>query len=362
MTGFIHQPIIAFVASILFILILRPVAKQFGLTDSPDTSKTHQGEMPLVGGIAIFLAVALAVFTSAVFSGGLLPDRYTLSFLAGALLLVVVGVWDDWVGLSPLIRFVVQVCAACIMVYGGSLLLTDLGHLLSADKIFSLGDLSVPFTIFVVVGMINAINMTDGLDGLSGNITLVSLAGLGIANSFWGNQDHLQLLNIISAAVAGFLVFNQRSFWRNSAWVFLGDAGSMMLGFALIWNAIDIARVYPEVISPAAALWFLAVPVFDTVTMMIRRISAGRSPFQADTEHLHHLLVRAGFTVGETIGVMCVLQATCCLVGLLVTSFSVTDSLIVLGFVCTGVLYLFLLNSAWKKGSLFGRPLAGLSL
>jgi UDP-GlcNAc:undecaprenyl-phosphate GlcNAc-1-phosphate transferase len=348
MLGFI-QPAVAFVATIILILLLRPVAMQVGLTDCPDTRKTHQGEMPLVGGIAIFLAVILAVGLKMLLSGGVLPDRYVLSFLGGSFLLVVVGVWDDWVGLSPLVRFIIQVCAACTMVYGGGIFLNDLGYLGASDEIYSLGDLSVPFTVFVVVGMINAINMTDGLDGLSGNMTLVSLAGLGIANSFWGNHDHLQLLNTISAAVAGFLVLNQRSFWRNTAWVFLGDAGSMMLGFALIWNAIDIARLYPQIISPAATLWFLAVPIFDTVTMMIRRISDGRSPFQADSEHLHHLLVRSGMTVGETIGTMCVLQALGCGVGLLVTYFGVPDTWVALGFLLTGIVYLLLMKSAWKK-------------
>ena len=83
-----------------------------------------------------------------------------------------------------------------------------------------LGALAIPFTIFVTVGMINAINMTDGLDGLSGNMTLVSLAGLGIANSLWGSSIYLEMLNVVSAGIVGFLVFNQRSFWLNKAWFF----------------------------------------------------------------------------------------------------------------------------------------------
>ncbi|MGI9291127.1 MAG: MraY family glycosyltransferase [Gammaproteobacteria bacterium] len=339
-------------------MLLRPVASRLGLTDLPDTRKSHQGEMPLVGGIAIYLAIILAILLHFLLFGQSAQNDQILSFLGGALLLVIVGAWDDWVGLSPLIRFLAQIFAAFIMVYGGGIFLSDLGHLIYNNQIFSLGDLSVPFTVFVVVGMINAINMTDGLDGLSGNMTLVSLAGLGVANSLWGNQGHLILLNTVSAAVAGFLVVNQRSFWRNTAWVFLGDAGSMMLGFALAWNAIDIASAFPEILSPAAVLWFLAIPIFDTVTMMIRRISEGRSPFQADAEHLHHLFVRAGFTVGETIGLMCLMQVFGCIIGLLVTYYQVPEFWVAAGFVLTGLFYLKMMNSAWKKGRLFGWALS----
>ncbi len=344
------QPAIAFIATIILILLLRPLAVKLGFTDAPTERKLHQGDVPLVGGIAIFLALGIAIFSV----GGLFNGTF-LAFFSAAFLLVFVGVWDDWRGLSPLIRFAAQMCAGLIMVYGAGIVLTDLGSLTPSGKIVYLGAMAVPFTVFVTVGMINAINMCDGLDGLSGNMTLVLLAGLGFANSIWGSAIHLQLLNIVSAAIAGFLVFNQRMFWRNKAWVFLGDAGSMMLGFALAWNAIEITLGSPQIISPAAALWFLAIPIYDTVTLMVRRIAHGRSPFQADSEHLHHLLVRTGFTVGETIGIICLLAALGCGVGMLVTYLGLADFVVALLFVAVGFIYLWQIHSAWRTGKFFGR-------
>jgi len=344
------QPAIAFIATIILILLLRPLAVKLGFTDAPTERKLHQGDVPLVGGIAIFLALGIAIF-----SVGVLFNVTLLAFFSAAFLLVFVGVWDDWRGLSPLIRFAAQMCAGLIMVYGAGIVLTDLGSLTPSGKIVYLGAMAVPFTVFVTVGMINAINMCDGLDGLSGNMTLVLLAGLGFANSLWGNAIHLQLLNIVSAAIAGFLIFNQRMFWRNKAWVFLGDAGSMMLGFALAWNVIEITLGFPQIISPAAALWFLALPIYDTVTLMVRRIAHGRSPFQADSEHLHHLLVRTGFTVGETIGIICLLAALGCGVGMLVTYLGVADFIVALIFVAVGFIYMWRIQSAWRTGKFFGR-------
>lgn len=357
MNGFI-QPAIAFAATIVLIIALRPLAFRYGLTDRPDERKVHKGEMPLIGGIAIYFAILCAVALPEFLFDDYQHSRETLAFFAGATLLMSVGVWDDWLGLSPLLRFLVQIGAGLIMVYGGGIMLVDLGALGLDGSQVTLGLLAVPFTVFVTVGMINAINMCDGLDGLSGNMTLVLLAGLGLANSFWGTADHLEMLNVVSAAVAGFLVFNQRSFLRNRAWIFLGDAGSMVLGFTLAWCAVDITQSYPPIVAPAAVLWFLAVPVFDTVTMMLRRIARGTSPFQADSEHLHHLLVRSGFSVGGTIGVMCLFSAVCCAVGLVSTWLRVPDFAVAAGFMVTGLVYLYVINSAWKKGRFLGREIA----
>ena len=125
--------------------------------------------------------------------------------------------------------------------------------------------------------MINAMNMCDGLDGLSGSLALVSLVGMGIANVLWGTGDDQPLITILAASIVAFLIFNLRSKWRSSAWVFLGDAGSMLLGLALSWLAISLSQGEDRVFSPAAALWFLMVPVYDAVSMMIRRMLKRRS-------------------------------------------------------------------------------------
>jgi UDP-GlcNAc:undecaprenyl-phosphate GlcNAc-1-phosphate transferase len=213
----------------------------------------------------------------------------------------------------------------------------------------------VPFTVFACIGVINAINMSDGMDGLSGNLILVTLLGFGIANSLWGGPTRLVLINILSAAVAGFLVFNQRILGRTKAWVFMGDAGSMMLGFVVAWTAIEVSQGEARTISPAATLWFLMVPLFDTVSIMIRRVWAGKSPLSPDTQHLHHLLLCLGYTVGEAITLICLLAGLGVAVGILGEAFRVAEFSLALVFLVFGGLYMLLIERAWKSRSLFGR-------
>jgi len=356
-------PAIAFAATLLFILALRPLAIAVSLIDKPDERKVHKGEIPLIGGVAIYLALLVTVLAGVVISGdAIASDRVLFSYFGAAYLLVAVGVWDDKKGLSPSLRLATETSAALIMVYGAQVLLTDLGALSPKGTTLFLGWFAVPFTIFATVGVINAVNMCDGLDGLSGMLTLVMLAGLGAANTMWGSVDELPLLNILSGAVAGFLAFNQRMAWRNKAWVFLGDAGSMMLGFSLAWMVIEITQVdlgsdMPRILSPSMGLWFLMVPVMDTVAIMLRRIRKGKSPFHADAEHLHHLFVRSGFSVGEALAAICSLAFIGCIAGLLFRYFLVPDIIVAGSFVALGVAYLFFVDSCWRKKTFLGREI-----
>jgi UDP-GlcNAc:undecaprenyl-phosphate GlcNAc-1-phosphate transferase len=347
--------LIAFIVTIVLIVLLRPVARAVGLVDKPGQRKQHLGDIPLVGGIAIFLAFSLAVVVSPWVSDAAGPISKKLwIFLIAALILVIAGAWDDLRGLTPLTRFIVQICAALLMVYEAGLVIVDLGaHSTVGSHVF-LETWSVPFTVFATVGLVNAVNMTDGLDGLSGNLTLISFVGFGLANALWGGVD-LALLNVLSAAIAGFLVFNQRMFWRSTAAVFLGDAGSMMLGFALAWVAIEVSQGPGRALTPTATLWFLVVPVYDTLGVMMRRLLAGRSPIHADAQHIHHLLVRAGFSVTGTISILCGLALVGVAIGLFVTWWVVPDWQVLGIFALGWVIYLFLTQWAWKQKRIIGQ-------
>jgi len=351
-------PWIAFVVTLAMILALRPLAISIALVDRPSGRKAHKGEIPLIGGVAIFLSLLITVFIGVLLSGeAIASDRWLIAFFSGCYLLVVVGVYDDWRGLSPAIRLTVEVVAALIMITQVGVVLTDIGAIsLSGTTVF-LGYFAIPFTVFATVGVINAVNMCDGLDGLSGLLILVMLAGLGLANTMWGTPTEAPLLNILSGAVAGFLAFNQRMVWRNKAWVFLGDAGSMMLGYALVWIVIDLSQGSPRVISPAEALWFLAVPLLDTVTIMVRRLLKGHSPFRADREHLHHLLTRSGCSVGSALTIICGMAVAGCVLGMLFRYYLVPDLIVAVAFIATGVVYLLLMEYFWRTGNLFGRPI-----
>jgi UDP-GlcNAc:undecaprenyl-phosphate GlcNAc-1-phosphate transferase len=269
-----------------------------------------------------------------------------LAFILATSILIVIGVWDDLKDLSAYARFGAQIIAALIMIYGAGIILVDLGELNLLGGTLYLGYMSVPFTVFATLGIINAINMCDGLDGLSGSLSLTSLLGFGAANLLWGSYD--LIISIMAASIAGFLCFNMRTFWRKSAWVFLGDAGSMMIGLTLTWLAISMSQGPERVISPSAALWFLMVPIFDAVSMMVRRIMRKRSPFKADKEHLHHVFLLAGFSVSETVLIMTGFSFAGVVVGLGGMYLGISDAVMAIAFVCAGMLYFWVIMRAWQ--------------
>lgn len=337
----------ALASTTLLILLLRPVAVMTGLVDIPNERKSHQVPTPLVGGLAIFAGLFMA-FLLTMTDGMALQTREMLSFFGGGLLLVTVGVIDDFIELSPLARFVAQIVAALLMVFGAGVVLTDLGGMTLSGQLLTMGVLAVPFTVFATLGVINALNMCDGLDGLSGSLSLVSLTGLFVAVWLWGDIADVILLPLLGSAVVGFLLFNLRLPGRERASIFMGDAGSMFLGFALTWYAVSLSQGESRVISPASALWFLMLPIFDTVTMMLRRILRGRSPFSPDREHLHHVFLLAGYTVNETVGLMAAIAGVGVLIGLASVYWQLPELLVAGAFLLAGLGYFWMIMHAWR--------------
>ena len=225
--------LLAFIATAVLIVLLRPLAIAVGLVDIPTRRKSHSGNIPLIGGIAIFLGSLIALLIQHNLEGnGLVFAGPIPAFYATAFMLLVIGAWDDLKDLPAVTRLIAQIIACLLMIYVGDVALVDLGYLSFNGSILYLGLLSVPFTVFASLGVINAMNMCDGLDGLSGSLALIGLLGFGIANALWGATEAQQLIVVFSACVIGFLMFNLRTLWRPKAWVFLGDAGSMLLGIS----------------------------------------------------------------------------------------------------------------------------------
>ncbi|MCC7258692.1 MAG: hypothetical protein IT486_10010 [Gammaproteobacteria bacterium] len=355
MTGLVAAMVACLVTAGL-IAILRPLAVGIGLVDVPDTRKTHQGPIPLVGGLAIF-ATVLASCSFVSLTGLSAFEPGMPSFLAAGVVLVGVGVVDDLVELSPLARFIAQITAGLAMIFGGGVVLDDLGAMSWSGEVLALGLLAVPFSLFTTVGVINALNMCDGLDGLSGSLTLVSLVGFAVALALWGDGSDGNLLMVLGGGILGFLLFNMRLPGRARASIFLGDAGSMFLGFVLTWFAISLSQGPERVIKPAAALWFIMVPIIDAVAMMLRRIVRGRSPFSADREHLHHIFLLAGFTVNETVATMALLAGCGVAVGLASAWWDWPDLWVALAFLGVGLGYFWMIMHAWRVMRFFRRSI-----
>ncbi|HJP03765.1 MAG: hypothetical protein CL799_04305 [Chromatiales bacterium] len=342
-------PILAFAATAVLIILLRPLAIAVGLVDVPTSRKSHSGNIPLIGGMAIFVGSLVALATqSSLVQTEVVISAPLPAFFAAAFVLILVGAWDDYADLPPAARIVAQIIACLIMIFGGDTVLIDLGQLNIDGSIFSLGWLAVPFTVFACLGVINAMNMCDGVDGLSGSLALIALLGLGIANTLWGSAGDQHLIVVFAACVISFLMFNLRTLWRSKAWVFLGDAGSMLLGLTLSWLAISLSQGEERVISPAAALWFLMLPVYDAVSMMVRRLVKRRSPFRADREHLHHIFLMAGFSVGESVTLMSGIAVTGVVIGLGGVYLEIADGLLAALFLVGGTLYHWAIRRAWR--------------
>lgn len=335
--------LIAFTLSVACVFALRRPAVDIGLVDYPGGRKRHAAPIPLVGGVAMFIAFALVAFLLWPF-----PLKPYGSLLAGMLLLVAVGVLDDRYEITRGGRFMVQVLAALIMTSWGEVQIVSLGNLVALGDM-NLGQWAIPFTVICAVGLINAVNMTDGFDGLAGGIVMVALLWLGFLAAVSGiNGFSVPMLVTLASCIAGFLIFNMRSPWRRKASVFMGDAGSLMLGFALAWFAIYISQAQTIDIPPMTIAWILALPIYDTVTVIFRRMLRGASPFRPARDHIHHILIRARVNGCETTYVLVVASAIYGGMGVTGWLLGLPEWVMFLSFIAMGCLHLWFSITGWR--------------
>ena len=331
--------------------LLRPMAMRIGLVDEPGGRKPHEGSVPLIGGVAMFCGFALAALT---LDMGLMAYR---SFFAAAAILVVVGILDDMRELSSRARFGAQILAAVLMAYWGGVVLDDLGGLAGGGDPFLLSGWEVVFTVFCTVGVINALNMSDGVDGLAGGLSLVALLGLAYVADSAGLASERTLLLMLVVVVMGFLLFNMRLPWRHRALVFMGDAGSMFLGFAISWFLIAMSQGSDRAMAPVAALWLLMVPLFDTVWLILWRFSQGRSPTTSDVGHLHHVLQMTGMGTTASVWLMLVIAAFGAAAGIAALESGVAESTMFYLFLGLFAAYCVLMAVSWQRRRLLWWPI-----
>lgn len=286
-------------------------AQLWGLVALPDGRRLHAGPVPVVGGLAMGFSFILAWIILDPARGS--AAEFAIPIAAAVALLG--GVIDDRRELGASGKFAFQIAAAALLALWGEALLTHLGHLMSAN-LFTLGRWSLPLTIFAIVGVMNAINMADGLDGLAVSTVLCACLGFGLAAVLGGNGVMFAAVCFTGGAAAGFFVYNARLPGRGPAPVYMGDGGSLLLGLLLAWCAIGLAMGERPALAPITAVWILALPIGDTVTLMVRRALRGRSPFSADREHVHHILVALGLPTGHTVLVIALVSLALAVVAL----------------------------------------------
>jgi UDP-GlcNAc:undecaprenyl-phosphate GlcNAc-1-phosphate transferase len=285
---------VPFLAMIMLVPALRPVAVRVGLVDRPDQRRLHDGATPAVGGLAIVLALAACLIIAR-----LRPLAHGSPQLLGlslaALVVVGAGVMDDLHRLKWPYRMGAQAVAALILIHVGGIRVDHIGTLLGFP-IASLGKWSELLTVVATIGIINAVNMIDGVDGLAGSVTLavaVMLAGVAV---YAGNKVLAEDLGFVAGALCGFLAYNLRTPWNRRASIFLGNAGSELLGLIIACACFRLTQNGHHPVGPQIAPFLVAPALIDCLTLMVRRVRSGVSPFVGDRNHLHHLLLDAGLT------------------------------------------------------------------
>ena len=347
----------AFAATLLVLWALIHFATALKLLDHPGGRKDHIGATPVVGGLSIAVAFIFA-----------LPSLNVQSWWVWALamsILLIVGVLDDLHDLSPLPKFVAQACAALVMFYFANVKLLTVGNLIGAGPI-GMWIFAPAFTAFAVIGVINAVNMADGIDGHAGFIGLTAFTAYAYVARESALWDQYKMLLALAGGTAAFLAFNARSPWLQRARTFLGDSGSMMLGFIIAMFAVDLTQGAGRTFPPICALWVVVIPLCDCVSLMIRRKRAGRSMFAADRCHLHHYLLGRGLRVGQATMASTAANIGCAIIGIAGWKLNVPEPVMFALFVALFVGYHFQMSRAFRgahlaKAEAVGTKMSGIT-
>lgn len=276
-----------FVTALFAALTMVPVLCNWALennkVDLPDARKIHKTPVPRLGGVAIFLAFLCSQLLYVEMT------REMRGILAGGLVIFLTGLLDDLQGLSARSKFVGQFFGCLLAATIGNLWIFNLGNLFGFGAIHLPLALAVPFTLFSCVGLINAINLIDGLDGLAGGVSVVALGAFFVLALQDGNLPAAALSAGLLGALLGFLKYN---FFP--ARIFMGDAGSLTVGYFLAILAIMLTQSPGSIVTPVLPVLILGLPVVDTVWVMSRRLLEGSSPFAADRTHVHHKFLDLG--------------------------------------------------------------------
>ncbi len=311
----------ALFTSAVAIVVLRRLAEPLGLLDRPNDRKQHVGSVPRVGGLAMFCGV----FAGAWWYGDATSfSRMLLTTAAG---LTIMGSLDDRHELSVRTRLLLQTGAVLLMIGSTDVYIRSLGTLNGVQ--LQLGPLGIPLTLIAVIGLLNAFNMMDGIDGLAGSMGLVGVGAIFVFHHGGVTPGVTVLIAMLGAAMIPYLAANLGFFGKK---IFMGDAGSTVLGYLLGWALIDLSQSVNSDLQPTDVLWCVAVPALDTLAVMCRRMRNHQSPFKPDRGHIHHILLRMGLSPRMTLAVLVTAAVLLAFIGHLVHGYGQLTSLGLFGF------------------------------
>jgi len=333
------------ISAIALVLLVR-LAEPLGLVDRPNSRKLHVGHIPLVGGLSVFIGVLCA----ALWLGSL--SHFMRILLATSAVLALLGALDDRYDLSVRARLLVQTAAILTVIGTTGVYIHSVGHLFGHE--LTMGWVGVPFTVIAVIGLLNAFNMMDGIDGLAGSLSLVTIGAILLYSNAAQIQGPAMLMLLTGCALLPYLAANLGMVGRK---VFLGDAGSMVLGYLFAWTLIDFSQAAPAHISPIDVLWCVALPVLDTIAVMYRRLRQGKSPFKPDRGHIHHIVMGAGLSPRRTLLCLIALAATLAFFGSVTRMLGSEISLLAFGTLLA--MYVVVVTRIWLRQEPYRRSLIG---
>lgn len=289
----------AFVVTLICIPPIIHLINRFRLYDVPNARKLHSTPIPTMGGIAIMAGMMMSLFLWFPFSN----ELALVAFFFSVAVLFGLGILDDLKDLSARYKFIIQAGLAALIALSGI-------RITSFEGLLGIGELPLAaqysFTIIAIVGITNAFNLIDGIDGLAGGIGFMSLMTLGFFLTLSGDANTALIAFALAGGILAFLYFN-----FNPAKIFMGDTGSLLLGFVtavlcvrlLQVNQIIEGQAIPN--APVFVLGIVLIPVYDTLRVFATRMWKGNSPFEADRTHIHHLLTNQGFSHGFAAKLIC---------------------------------------------------------
>lgn len=322
---------IVFLISLMLNKVLIQYSHILKLVDKPNNRSMHRVEKSRAGGLAIFLAFSLGLLISNISINIYIVFSFFVIFL--------LGLYDDRFSSSSKIK-IFWIIIATIFLVLGDMYISDLGVFLGKE-IGLPSWLAIIFTTFALVGFVNAVNLIDGIDGLCAGVSIVILFAYSYLGFKYDDQFLFYIASFLIISLLGFLWFN----WNPSK-IFMGDSGSLTLGFVIA--VLSIHSVEKDYITPTTVLLLTAVPILDTLVVMLRRIRNGQNPFKADKTHIHHIILKQHYqNVSKTSKLLILLQAVFTYIGL---GFKVRDDLVILTiFIMLFILFYALLTPKKNK-------------
>jgi len=292
--------VMAFVLTLIFIPPVIFMVKRLKLFDRPNARKEHSVPTPTFGGISIFAGMMVSLL----FWFKFYNHPSIVTFFLSMVLLFGVGIMDDLKDLAARYKLVIEAGVASLLAVSG-IRITSFGGLFGITELHIVAQYVI--TVVTIVGITNAFNLIDGIDGLAGGLGFMSLVTLGIFLTISKDLNYAMIAFALAGALLGFLYFN-----FNPARIFMGDTGSLVLGFIIAVLCVQLMKINSIHSTPVVpniyvfTLGVVMIPVFDTLRVFGTRIWKGRSPFSADKTHIHHLITNKGFTHGFAARIICI--------------------------------------------------------